>query len=271
MTETRGPDDVQRLADAYSAGAAGYAESWSPVIHPIGRRLIEALPWSSARRVLDIATGAGAHVPDIRRWAPGAWVVGVDRSPGMLELARQHDVPLVQMDAVDLAIRDACIDVAVMAFVLFHLGEPVAALQEVARVLRGGGAVGTATWAEEPEFEASRVWDAELDAHGAVDPAPLPKQNDDPMNTPEKMANLFLAAGLEPVRVWLERLEHQWDAERFIALRTTFGRSRRKIGSLDVPTRVTFVDRARHRLSRLRPEDFVYRAAVVCGVAARPR
>ncbi|MBI1913884.1 MAG: c-type cytochrome, partial [Planctomycetes bacterium] len=91
MTETRGPDDVQRLADAYSAGAAGYAESWSPVIHPIGQRLIEALPWSSARRVLDIATGAGAHVPDVRRWAPGAWVVGVDRSPGMLKLARQHD------------------------------------------------------------------------------------------------------------------------------------------------------------------------------------
>jgi drug/metabolite transporter (DMT)-like permease len=42
-------------------------------------------------------------------------------------------------------------------------------------------------------------------------------------------------------------------------------------GSLDAETRTALLERARHRPCTLRPEDFVYRAAVVCGVATRPR
>ncbi|MGH9315796.1 MAG: class I SAM-dependent methyltransferase, partial [Thermoanaerobaculia bacterium] len=118
-------EDTERLAGIYSSHARGYAESWSPVIRPIGRRLLEALAWDGARRVLDLGTGAGVHLPEIRRRVPGACVVGVDRSPGMLELARQHGVPLVLMDGIDLGFRDSSIDVVVMAFVLFHLDDPI--------------------------------------------------------------------------------------------------------------------------------------------------
>jgi len=263
-------EDTERLAEIYSSHARGYADNWSPVIRPVGRRLLEALPWDGARRVVDLGTGAGTHLPEIRRLAPGASVVGIDRSAGMLDLARQHGAALVLMDGVELGLRDCSIDVAVMAFVLFHLDDPIVALREVCRVLHPGGVVGTVTWAEDPEIEASRVWDAELDMLGARDPvAPRPRR-DELLNTPEKMISLFSATGLELVKVWVERFEHRWGLDGFTKMHMTFGRSKRKLESLEESTRGSVVARLRDRLLGLPPEAFVYRAAVVCGVARRP-
>ncbi len=263
-------EDTERLAVIYSSHAHGYADSWGPVIRPMGQRLLQALCWDGARRVLDLGTGAGTHLPGIQRQAPAACVVGVDRSPGMLELARQHGVPLALMDGMELGFRDSSIDVAVMAFVLFHLDDPIIALREVRRVLRPCGAVGTVTWAEDPETEASQVWEQELDAHGARDPLPTRPRRDEMMNSPEKMRGLFSVAGLEPVRAWLERFEYHWDVDGLSSMHSTFGRSKRKLESLDALTRAAFLERVRDRLLRLPSEAFVYRAAVVCGLACRP-
>lgn len=93
-------EDTERRAGIYSSHARGYVDSWAPVIRPMGQRLLQALPWDRAKRVLDLGTGAGTHLPGIRRLAKGACVVGVDRSPGMLALARHHGAPLVLMDGI---------------------------------------------------------------------------------------------------------------------------------------------------------------------------
>ena len=123
--------DTERLARIYSAQARAYAEGWSPIIRVAGQRLLEALPWRGCARVLDVGTGAGEHLSDIRRLAPTAWVLGVDRSVGMLELARSRGVPLALMDAMDVSLRPETFDVAAMIFMLFHLDDPVAALRNV--------------------------------------------------------------------------------------------------------------------------------------------
>jgi ubiquinone/menaquinone biosynthesis C-methylase UbiE len=262
--------DTELLATIYSSHARGYADSWGPVIRPMGQRLLQALPWDGARRVVDLGTGTGTLLRDIRRLARGACVVGVDRAPGMLELARQGGVPLVQMDGVDLGFRDSSVDVVVIAFALFHLDDPVVALREVRRVLRPGGAVGTVTWAEDPEIEASRAWEEELDAHGAWDPMPARPRKDELMNTPEKMSELFSLADLQPVRVWVERFVHHWDLHRLSLMHSTFGKSKRKLESLNPQTRAAFLERVHDRLLRLPPEAFIYRTVVVCGLACRP-
>lgn len=262
--------DAERVAEVYSSHAYAYAACWSPIIRPIGQRLLDALPWNAVTRVLDIGTGTGALLPDIRARAPSALIVGVDRSQGMLALAAEHGVPLVVMDVAELAIRREAIDIAVMAFVLFHLGDPVAALMQASHVLTRAGSIGIVTWAEDPQTRAAEVWDEVLTAHGAIDPTPLSFPSDEMMDSPEKVRALIIGAGLQPVIAWIEPVEHQWNLDRFITLRTTYGTSKRKLQSLDEPTRGRALQRARARVSELKPEDFVYRGAAVCGIGRKP-
>ena len=263
-------DDLRKLAETYSGHARGYADGWSPVIRPLGQRLLARMPWAGTRCVLDLGTGTGALLPDIAAAAPAsARLLGVDPSWGMLQLPRSHGASLALMDGMRLGIRTSSIDVVVMAFVLFHMPAPDVALSEVARVLTTAGHVGTVTWAEDPELEATCVFEAELDAHGARDPAPIAATDHSRTNSPEKIASLFRNAGLEPVKVWVEAVEHRWALEPFIELRATFGRTTRKLRWLDAATQAAFLARVRARFATLDPSAFAFRGSVVCGIARR--
>ena len=83
------------------------------------------------------------------------------------------------------------------------------------------------------------------------------------------MIDLFSATSFEPEKVWIERFEHRWGLDEFSLMQMTFGRSKRKLESLEASARADFVACVRDRLLGLPPEAFIYRAAVVCGVACR--
>ena len=113
------------LAERYSQRAEAYDELWSPIIRPAGERLIRQLLLTAATNVIDVGTGAGALLPAIRRAAPRATILGVDRSDGMLRLAREkHSGPLAHMDVQKLALPANRFDAAGVAFVLFHVPSP---------------------------------------------------------------------------------------------------------------------------------------------------
>ena len=92
--------------------------------------------------VLDPGCGTGWQAAGLRRAAPGATVVGVDLSAGMLDRARAAGAgPLLQADAARLPLAAGSVDLVVTRGVLHHLPDVVAALADWRRVLRPGGAV----------------------------------------------------------------------------------------------------------------------------------
>ena len=199
------------LAKRYSLMAEGYDAFWSPVIRPISERLLGQLPLAAAKDVIDVGTGTGALLPSIQKAAPRATIVEVDNSEGMLRLARRrHGGPLRLMDAQELALPDNQFDVAISAFVLFRLPSPERCLSEVNRVLKRGGAIGTATWAAQHVATATKIWDEELEAAGAR-VLKLPATNSvSRCDSVDKVAALLAQAGFASTRVWIESLEHQY-------------------------------------------------------------
>ena len=267
MATASDPAEIERLAANYSAVADGYAEFWTPVIRPVGRRLLEAVPWDGVRRAIDIGTGPGTLLRDIAELAPAAHVTGVDRAPGMIARAAHRASRLAVMDAMSLAVRDGACDVAVMAFVLFHLPDPAAALAEMRRIVQPRGMVALATWGCDPVPPAGEIWNEQLDAWGAWDPSPQARR-DELTDTPDKVAALLAAAGLGRQRVWIEHVEHQWDVTRFVGLRTRFGTTKRKLDTLDPDKRQAFVAFITQRMEQLEAAAFLSRAEAICAVAA---
>jgi SAM-dependent methyltransferase len=99
--------------------------------------------------VLDLGCGEGPLAAAL----PG--VIGLDRSPTMLAGAPP---PTVLGDALALPVRDACFGAAVTINALYHLDEPVRAIEEARRVLRPDGLFAAATIARADSPELAPVW-----------------------------------------------------------------------------------------------------------------
>lgn len=115
------------------------------------RRAVRALqlPPDGRPRVLDVATGTGDLAIDLARAVPGAELIGLDPSAGMLEVAARKlarrgltdRVALVVGDAQRLPYRACELDAAAIAFGIRNVPDRGAALRELARVVRPGGRI----------------------------------------------------------------------------------------------------------------------------------
>ncbi|MBM9593587.1 class I SAM-dependent methyltransferase [Rhodobacteraceae bacterium MCCB 386] len=113
-------------------------------------------------RVLDVGTGTGwAARLAARR---GARVTGVDIAPGMLAAAQQLSEGIeprpefVRARAESLPFEDATFDGLISTFGVIFAEDSAAAIHEMARVLRPGGRLALATWADEPEGYIARFF-----------------------------------------------------------------------------------------------------------------
>jgi SAM-dependent methyltransferase len=259
--------DPENLTERYNREAFAYRDLWAPVLRTAGLRLLRELDGGSVRRILDVGTGVGSLLPHLRTTFPGAFVFGVDRSPGMLALAPRA-FPRAVMAATALGVPDAAVDLLLFVFVLFHLESPLDGLREARRVLRPGGRVASLTWGEDLQSPASRIWTECLDAHGAAAEDPATTTRHDAVDAPEKMEALLRDAGFRSVRSWTDELAQPIDREHLIRLRTSLGSAKPRFDSLAPVAQAACIAAARARMESLPAEGFVARARIVHSVAS---
>jgi SAM-dependent methyltransferase len=234
------------------------------MLEPAGVELLRELPLQHAERVVDVGTGVGSLLPHLRRAAPDAVIVGGDHSSGMVALA-PADFPLAIIDVLTLPFATGVFDIAVLAFMLFHVPDPTAALSEVRRVLAPSGVVGLTTWGATSSFVAGDVWNDELDAHGA--PREEAEASRALVDSPEKVAGLLESVGFRTLSIRVEPWRQTLTVEQVVALRTTLGVPGRRLATLDPEGRDACVRGAQHRLQALDAEaltdhdDVIYATA----------
>jgi SAM-dependent methyltransferase len=258
-------DPSAALATEYSEKADAYVQHWLPIIGPMGVPLLDHLPLATARRILDLGTGTGAFLNELAARAPAARIIGVDRAVGMLQVARRHGhSSLLSMDVQWLALHSAAFDVATLVFMLFHVPDPIAALREVRRVLRGGGAIGIVTWGHDEGMPGLQIWKEELNNLGAApDPRDPTVTQQQRMDTRNKLSALLGEAGFVLETIWSQVFESHWTIDQIVTTQLGCGLTARRIGSLSRSDAAECEARVRRRLTALGPDALIYRPEVL--------
>lgn len=94
-------------------------------------------------RVLEVGVGSGLNLPLYA--SSVSEVIGIDPSEPLLDLARRRisqaavSIDLRRGSATDLPLDSESVDTVVMTWTLCSIPDPLAALREMRRVLKGGG------------------------------------------------------------------------------------------------------------------------------------
>ena len=128
------------------------------------RVLVHTLAAKPGERILDLGCGTGTLAIAIARKAAGAEIHGIDADPVVIERAKVKQIRAAvtvnwrQGFAQSLPFIDGFFDAAVSSLFFHHLrrADKVAALAEVARVMRPGGRLFIADWGQ-PASSSARA------------------------------------------------------------------------------------------------------------------
>lgn len=151
---------------------------------------------------LDVGCGAGALTSAVAETRAPRRLAGVDPSPGFLDTARERlagvDAEFRVADAQELPLDDASFDRVVSGLVLNFVPDQPAALAEMHRVVRPGGAVAGYVWDYAGRMELLGRF---FEAAAALDPDVPDERTRFPSAAPDPLRDLFASAGLADVEV----------------------------------------------------------------------
>lgn len=195
---------------SYAAALSAFHRCAADALHAI----VRTLPIDEGMRVLDAPCGDGTYLPWLReRVGRAGHVIGADRDPAYLDVARRHasrhgaEVELVRADMEDLP---GPVDFVWCAHSLYSLPDPAEALVSLQRPLAPGGHLAVLEndsfhhwllpWPVELELAVRR---AQLEALSATTP------NWTKAYVGRNLAPLLREAGFEDISVRTTSVDHR--------------------------------------------------------------
>ena len=142
----------------YAKAAKHYDEKWAFYLEATTRETLRRLPLTAASRVLDVGCGTGELLRRVRANVPDAALAGLDPVPEMLDVARDKLSGRADLRvgyAERLPWDAGTFDVVVSCNMFHYISHPLAALREIARVLRPAGALVLTDWCD--DYFACRI------------------------------------------------------------------------------------------------------------------
>jgi SAM-dependent methyltransferase len=151
--------------------ARTYRDFFTPITGLAIKPLLDAIRLKGGFDLLDVATGPGSLAAEA--YGLGAKTVGVDLSPGMIELAAisHPGIDFRVAEVEHLPFADCSFDAVVCNFGLGHFPYPEASVAECIRTLRRGGRIALSWW-DDPSRQRIQGLFREAIAEMGVAPPP---------------------------------------------------------------------------------------------------
>jgi ubiquinone/menaquinone biosynthesis C-methylase UbiE len=138
-----------KLLKEYTALAPSYDQRWSAYLNASLCMTLETIDGLPADRVLDVACGTGLLLRVLAGRLDSAELVGIDRVPAMLDMARQklgQRATVLEGEAAQLPFDDAEFQLVTCTNALHYFPDVGASLREIRRVISPNGDLIVTDW-----------------------------------------------------------------------------------------------------------------------------
>jgi SAM-dependent methyltransferase len=260
---------LRAVTARYGDTSRAYRRFWAPALAALSRPLITALPLEAGDVVVDLGCGVGTIGARLARRA--RIVIGLDATEQMLSRVRGRVLPAAA-DIRRMPVADGTLDGAISTFVLQHVRETRTVFEEIARTLRPGGFVATATWGTDHAEAggAYAVLDEVFARHRIPGETPGLKTWHENVDEPVKIERHARAAGLTVERAWAARSTYRWPVANFIGWATEMGPYGRRLAASPDVVRARIAHDLRNDIAALPEDAFRWTPECVYAIAIKP-
>ena len=207
------PEQYRAASRTHWAGAAGawgtHRDVLQAAAEPVSQWMVDAIDPQPGHRVLELAAGPGdTGFLAAELIAPGGTLISSDVVEEMVDQARARaaelgitNVEFRTIDAEWIDLPTADVDGVLARWAYMLLADSATALRETRRVLRPGGRLALAAWADPAENPWASAPRFELAAMGAADPPDPDAPDMFAFRDPQRIVGLLEETGFEDIVV----------------------------------------------------------------------